>query len=106
LYANGTIDQLERLSEKEAKDEAIKINLLEDAGMTNSFNINLAASAMGCNNPIKPTKFGPTLFCIAAKTLRSTRVKKATPISTGTKTISNSTTVVIKKVSIGICDYL
>jgi len=52
-------------------------------GRTDSFKRSLAASAMGCNKPKKPTTLGPTRRCIAARTLRSTRVKKATEIKMG-----------------------
>ena len=46
-------------------------------GIIVSLNINLNASANGCNNPHTPTMLGPTLRWTPAKTLRSTNVNNA-----------------------------
>ena len=52
-------------------------------GIIVSFNINFTPSANACNKPKKPTTLGPLLLCIAAKTLRSYKVKKAIDNITG-----------------------
>jgi len=64
------------------------INKFKEAneGKIVSFDINLTASAKGCNNPINPTLLGPIRRCIAARTLRSMRVKNATASNKGIKT--------------------
>lgn len=43
-----------------------------------SLAINFSPSAKGCNKPYNPTTLGPRRRCIAARTLRSYKVKKAT----------------------------
>jgi len=44
---------------------------------------NFKPSAMGWSNPKIPTTFGPFLLCMEAITLRSAKVKKATPSNKG-----------------------
>ena len=56
----------------------------------------LMASAKGCSRPKGPTTFGPRRICIAASTLRSASVRKATEISTGTSKASAWATVSAK----------
>lgn len=42
----------------------------------------LTASLIGCKSPIRETLLGPTRFCLNLKILRSSRVIKATLMST------------------------
>lgn len=58
--------------------------LLALLGIIVSLINNFSPSANGCNNPSNPTTFGPRLRCIPAIIFRSTKVKKATAIKTGT----------------------
>jgi hypothetical protein len=61
----------------------IKINKLSLLGKMGSFIINLKPYAKGYNNPNNPTTLGPFLRCMEAITLRSTKIKKATPSKRG-----------------------
>lgn len=56
----------------------MKIIKLDELGIIVSFAISFNPSANACNNPKSPTTLGPRRRCIAAKTLRSNNVKKAT----------------------------
>ena len=55
-----------------------------------------SASAKGCSKPNGPTTLGPRRICIAAKTLRSASVRKATMTSSGTSSASAFATVSAK----------
>jgi hypothetical protein len=44
-------------------------------GKNSSLANSLAPSARGCNNPPQPARFGPTLSCKKAATLRSAQVE-------------------------------
>ena len=48
------------------------------AGTIISFNSSLSASAIGCNKPAGPTRFGPIRTCIQPIILRSHSVRYAT----------------------------
>jgi hypothetical protein len=63
-----------------ASKKRIKFALL---GRTGSFKSNFNPSANGCKIPKNPTTFGPFRLCIDAITLRSAKVKKATPTKRG-----------------------
>ena len=52
-----------------------KLKVCEFVGITVSFKSNFKPSANGCNNPKKPTTFGPLRCCIEPIILRSARVK-------------------------------
>lgn len=52
----------------------------ESVGFVGSFRISLIPSAIGCNRPIGPTRFGPFRNCIYPSSFRSSRVRKATAI--------------------------
>lgn len=56
-------------------------------GFRVSFINSFRASANGCSRPYGPTIFGPLRNCIYPNTLRSTRVRKATASSIGTRNI-------------------
>jgi hypothetical protein len=55
-----------------------KIKKLDEKGIIVSLANNLKPSAIGCNNPKKPTILGPLLLCIEANNFLSNSVKKAT----------------------------
>ena len=61
----------------------MKLKVLEFVGTTLSFNKSLKPSAKGWSNPKKPTTFGPKRSCIEAITFLSSKVRKATEISSG-----------------------
>ena len=61
--------------------------LLEPVGRIVSLDNSLRASAHGCNNPNKPTTFGPFLNCIKPIILLSASVRYATNKRRGNKTI-------------------
>ena len=76
-----------------------KINniVFAELGKTVSFTNNFKPSASGCNNPKKPTTFGPLRCCIDAIILRSANVKYATAINNGiikSKTCKTDKTVI------------
>ena len=62
----------------------MNIPIFELLGKTVSFMSNFNPSANGCNNPKKPTTFGPRLCCILAITFLSSKVRYATPTNNGT----------------------
>ena len=62
----------------------IKIWILECVGISISLHNSLKPSANGCSRPPKPTTFGPRLRWIDAITLRSAKVKYATPTKINT----------------------
>jgi formate hydrogenlyase subunit 4 len=58
-----------------ASTGAIRKRYLSDlVGMIISLNINFRTSAIGCNKPLGPTRFGPTRTCIYAMTFLSASV--------------------------------
>jgi len=89
----GTIAKLAKANKNVKIGANINKNLLATLGNNVSFNNNFKPSAKGCNKPQIPTIFGPFLFCIAPKTLRSAKVKNA---------IDNKTGIIINKILINI----
>jgi hypothetical protein len=73
-FEKGIILQFNKLKINVNKGAIINITLLEETGIIVSFTINFTASAIGCNNPKIPTKFGPLLFCILPNTFLSKRI--------------------------------
>jgi hypothetical protein len=61
-FEKGIILQFNKLNIKVSKGAMINTILFDDTGIIVSFTINFKASAIGCNNPKIPTKFGPLLF--------------------------------------------
>ncbi len=61
-------------------------NLSAPDGMTSSLNTNFRRSAKDCSRPKGPTTLGPLRHCTAAQTLRSNRIRNATPTSRTTVT--------------------
>lgn len=57
-----------------------KVNRIgEDiVGFVASFVISFRPSAIGCSNPMGPTKFGPLRCCMYPRSFRSRRVRNAT----------------------------
>lgn len=92
LLLKGITHQLIKLSVKVSIGALINKSVLELLGIIDSFKTSFNPSAKGCNNPKKPTTFGPFLLCIDAITLRSTKVKYATDINKGTINSKNFTT--------------
>jgi hypothetical protein len=78
--ARGMTLQLVKLSINIKIGAKINICIFECVGNIISLHINLNPSARGCNKPLKPTTLGPRLRWIEAITLRSAKVKYATPI--------------------------
>ena len=58
-----------------------KISLSAFAGVNSSLKINFTASAMGCNRPCQPARFGPMRTWMRASARRSYKVKYAKPVS-------------------------
>ena len=71
-------------------------SLLAPVGTMVSLSSILSASAKGCSKPNGPTTLGPRRICMAAKTLRSASVRKATMTSKGTSSASAFATVSAK----------
>ena len=76
-----------RAKVKDNIGEKTKIHIFAACGMTVSLAKSFKASANGCNSPKNPTMFGPRRRCIAAITLRSNKVMKATEMKTGRTTL-------------------
>ena len=68
-------------------------SLLAPVGTMVSLSSILSASAKGCSKPKGPTTLGPRRICIAASTLRSASVRKATITSSGTSSAKALATV-------------
>lgn len=83
LDPKGIIVQITNERASEITGAKIKLEVFVFAGITVSFNINLKASATGCNKPLKPTKSGPFLCWIDPIIFRSANVKNATETKTG-----------------------
>jgi hypothetical protein len=79
----GITAQEKRANKKVITGEKKNIKVLEEKGIIDSLDNNLTPSAIGCNNPQKPTTLGPLLLCIEAKSFLSNKVKKATASITG-----------------------
>lgn len=75
IEEKGIIDQPTKLRKKVKIGANIKLNVLEFVGITDSFRRSFNPSAIGCNNPRKPTEFGPKRCCIPPITFRSASVK-------------------------------
>jgi len=95
----GMTAQPTRLNINVIVGAAMKVAKLALLGKTTSFNNNFKPSAKGCNNPKKPTTFGPLRLCMEAMTLRSNSVKYATAINKGT-IVSNARNIFSKSVII------
>ena len=72
---NGITTHPNRLKKSVNTGAKTKPKVLAFVGITVSLSSNFSPSAKGCNNPKKPTTFGPVLCCIAAMILRSAKVR-------------------------------
>ena len=72
-----------KLRVKVIKGAKINNNVSALLGIIVSLRNNFNPSDKGCNIPIKPITFGPSLLWIAPKILRSAKVKYATEINKG-----------------------
>ena len=93
--SSGTTAQPANASVADINGASRKITLLAPAGMINSLNMNLKASAKVCSRPKAPTTLGPRRICTAAQILRSARIQKATETSSTTWKIPMMTTWLI-----------
>ena len=71
----GKIDQLSKLIKNVSMGAKMKLNVFAFVGITASLTKSFKPSAKGCNNPKKPTEFGPKRCCIAPIIFRSANVK-------------------------------
>ena len=88
--------QFNKLKIKVNKGAIIKIILFDNTGIIVSLTINLTASAIGCNKPKKPTKFGPRRFWILPKTFLSIKIAYATNNNKHKTTTKAANTLAIK----------
>ena len=81
----------------------MKLNVFAFVGITASLTKSFKPSAKGCNNPKKPTEFGPNLCCIEPITFRSAKVKYATLINTGKIRAKKDSKISIINIQINNC---
>lgn len=95
--ATGIVNHITKVKKKVNTGANKKIGRFAFVGRINSLVTSFKPSANGCNNPKKPTVFGPRLRCILLNTFLSTNVKIAIEPNIGIICTTNSTKLAGKK---------